>query len=106
MFKALLFYSILNGGYYIYSEKEQIVNIIEPMLPILYFIVFWIIKLLVTEWVINVIFNFIKFLCKPPEPAKTPDNTPIDEIFLRQLIDLHRQDKERQQTRLKQTKLI
>ena len=39
-------------------------------------------------------------LWNAPQPAKETDDTPIETIFFRQLIELYRKDQQRQQSRV------
>ena len=74
--------------------------LIEPLLPVIYFICRWLVILKLTEWIHSLIIDYIRQLWNAPQPAEETDDTPIETIFFRQLIELYRKDQQRQQSRV------
>ena len=73
--------------------------LIEPLLPVIYFISRWLIIFKITEWIHSFIIDYTRRLWKSPHPAEETDTTPIETIFLRQLMELYQKDQQRQQSR-------
>ena len=74
--------------------------LIEPLLPVIYFICRWLVILKLTEWIHSLIIDYTRQLWKSPNPAEETDNTPVETIFLRQLMELYQKDQQRQQSRV------
>ena len=74
--------------------------LIEPFLPVIYFICRWLVILKLTEWIHSLIIDYTRQLWKSPNPAEEIDDTPVETVFLRQLMELYQKDQQRQQSRV------
>ena len=75
--------------------------LIDPLLPVIYFICRLLVIFKLTEWIYSYIIDYTRQLWNAPQPDEETDNTPIETIFLRQLIVLYQKDQQRQQSRLR-----